>query len=122
MPEQFADLVQRSALPKQVGGQCVAKKMGAFAHRIDASADQRPPDNRGNCNRVCKTTNGSPMSKENTAAGAARTTRAQVDSDSFTDVGRQRHLCPPPTLAPDGELAMVPIDVLQIQRNDLAGA
>jgi hypothetical protein len=74
MAEQFADLVQRSALPKQVGGQCVAEEMGAFAYRIDAGADQRPPDDRGNCNRVCKTTDGSAMSKENTAADATRTT------------------------------------------------
>jgi hypothetical protein len=122
MAEQFADFVQRSALPKQVCGQRVSKKMGAFAYRIDASTDQRPPDNRGNCNRVCKTTNGSPMSKENTAADAARTTGAQVDSDSFTDVGRQRHLRPPPTLAPNGQLAVIPIDVVQAQPNNLAGA
>jgi hypothetical protein len=62
------------------------------------------------------------MSKENTAADAARTTGAQVDSDGFTDVGWQRHLCPPPTLAPNGQLAVVPINVVQAQPNNLAGA
>ena len=61
------------------------------------------------------------MSKKNTAADTARTTRAQVDCDSFTDVGRQRQLCPSPTLAPNGNPAVVPIDVIQTQRNDLAG-
>ena len=88
MAEQFADLIERSSFSKQIGGQCVAEEMGAFADRIDASADQRPPDDRGDCDGVRETTNGRPMSKENTTADTARTARAQVDCDSFTDVGR----------------------------------
>src|SRR2546425_13175647 len=101
MAEQFTNLVQRSALSKQIGRQCVSKEMGAFAYRVDASADQRSPDDRGDGDGVRETTKGSPMSKENTAADTARTARSQVDCDSFTDVGRYRQLRPSPTLAPN---------------------
>ncbi len=121
MAEQFADLVERSAFPKQIGRQCVAEEMCAFASRIDASADQRPPDDCGDCDGVCETTNGSSMSKEHMTADTARTARAQVDCDRFTNVGRQRQLCPTPTLAANGDPTVVPIDVVQAQRNDLAG-
>jgi len=48
------------------------------------------------------------------------TARAQVDCDGFTNVGRQRQLRPAPTLASNRDLAVVPIDVIQAQRNDLA--
>ncbi len=48
MAEQFADLVERSAFSKQIGGQCVAEEMCTFASGVDASADQRPPDDCGN--------------------------------------------------------------------------
>src|ERR1035438_10209806 len=96
--------------------------MGAFAYRVDASADQRSPDDRGDCDRVRETTKGSPVSKENTAADTVRTARPQIDCDSFTNVGRYRQLCPSPTLAPNRAPTVVPIDVIQIQRDDLAGA
>ncbi len=122
MAKQLADLVERSALSKQIGRQCVAEEMGAFADRIDASADQRPPDDCGDCDGVRETMNGSPMSKENMTADTVRTARAQIDCDSFTDVGGYRQLCPSATLAPNGEPTVFPIDVIQTQRDDLAGA
>jgi hypothetical protein len=62
------------------------------------------------------------MSKENTTADTARAAKAQVDRDSLTHVGRQRQLRPAPTLAPNGELAVIPIDVFQTQPYDLAGS
>src|SRR2546427_7291971 len=96
--------------------------MGAFAGRIDASANQRPSDNRGDGNGVRETTNGSSMSEKNTTAETARTARAQVDCDGFTSVGRQGQLRPAPTLASNGDPAVVPIDVIQAQRNDLEGS
>jgi hypothetical protein len=55
-------------------------------------------------------------------ADTAWTARAHVDCDGFTNVGRQRQLLPAPTLASNGDLAVVPIDVIQAQRNDLAGS
>ena len=106
---------------KQIGRQCVAEEMGAFAGRIDASADQRPPDDRGDCDGIRETTKRSSMSEKHMTADTARTARAQVDCDGFTNVGRQRQLCPASTLAPNGDPAVVPIDVIQAQRNDLAG-
>src|SRR5436190_21265647 len=96
--------------------------MGAFAYGVDTSADQRSPDNRGDCDRVRETAKGSPVSQENTAADTARTARPQIDCDSFTDVSRYRQLCPSPTLAPNSDPTVVPIDVILIQSDDLAGA
>ena len=52
----------------------------------------------------------------------AADTRAQVDGDGFTNVGRKRQLSPAPTLTPNGDSAVVPIDVIQAQRNDLGGS
>ena len=113
MTEQFADLVERSALPKQIGRQRVAEQMGAFAGRIDASADQRPPDDGGDGDGISETAEGSSMSEEDMTAGTARTADAQVDCDSFTNIGWQWQLCPASTLAPNGDPAVVPIDVIQ---------
>src|SRR4029077_12335400 len=95
--------------------------MGAFADRIDASANQRPSDDRGDCDGVCETTNRSSMSEKDTTADTAWTARAQVDCRVFTNVGRQRQLRPTPTLAPNGDLSMPPIEVIRTRRNDLAG-
>src|SRR5664280_1867483 len=58
------------------------------------------------------------MPKEDMTADTARPAGAQVDCDSFTDIGRHRQLCPAAALAPNGESAVVPIDVIQTQRHD----
>jgi hypothetical protein len=100
----------------------VAEQVRSFPGGIDASAYQRAPDDRGNCVVVLKTTKGRSAPKENPATGAAWPARAQVDHDGFTDIDWQRQVCPTSTLAPDGDSAAVPIDVVQIQRNDLAGS
>ena len=56
MAEHFADLVEGSPLPEQICRQGVAEQVRSFPNRIDASAYQRPPDDRGNCDGVCETT------------------------------------------------------------------
>ena len=56
---------------------------------VDASADQRPPDDCGDRNGVRETMNGCSMSKEHMATDATRTARAQVDCDRLTDISRQ---------------------------------
>ena len=61
------------------------------------------------------------MSEKDTTADTAWTARAQVGCHGFTNVGRQRQLRPAPTLAPNGDPTVIPIDVIQAQRNDLAG-
>jgi hypothetical protein len=90
MAEQFADLIERSAFSKQIGGQCVAEEMCTFASGVDARADQRPPDDGGDCDGVRETMNGRSMSKEYMTTHTARTTRPQVDCNRFTDVSWQR--------------------------------
>jgi hypothetical protein len=122
MAEQLADLVERSTIPKQLSGQCVAEEMGAFAGRIDTRVNQRSSDDRGDCGGVCETAKGSSMSEKNMTADTVRTARAQVDCDSFPNGGGQRQLCPAPTLASNRDPTVVPIDVIQAQPNDLAGA
>jgi hypothetical protein len=121
MTEQFPDLVKRCAFSKQIGCQCVAEEMGAFAGRIDASADQRPSDDRGDCDGISETAKRSSMSEKHMTADTARTASAQVDCDSFPNVGWQWQLRPASTLAPNGDPSVVPIDVIQAQSNDLAG-
>jgi len=49
MAEQLPDLIKRCALSKQIGRQRMAEEMGALADRIDASTDQCPPDDCGDC-------------------------------------------------------------------------
>ncbi len=58
MAEQFADLIERSSFSKQIGGQCVAEEMRTFASGVNARADQRPPDDCGDCDGVRETMNG----------------------------------------------------------------
>jgi len=121
MSEQFSDLIKRSTLPKQISCQCVAEEMGALANRIDAAADQGPPNNRGNRSGVCETTNRRPMSKENTSALSARASRMNIDCDSFADIRWHRQLRSAPAFAPNGKQAVVPVDVIQSKGYDFAG-
>ena len=66
---------------------------------------------------------GALVSKENPATGTVRPAGVQIERDMLTDVGQQRQLVTPTSaLAPDCDPAVVPIDVLQVQRNDLAGS
>jgi len=122
MAEQFADLVEGNFLPEQVGGQRVAEQMRSLARRIDASVYQRPPNDGGDGDGVCKTTHRSSMSKENSATGTAWAAEAQIACDGFTNVAWQRHLGHASTFALDGDPTVVPIDIIQLQRNNLAGS
>ena len=122
MAEQFADLVEGNVLPEQVGGQRVTEQMRSLPSRIDASIDQRPPHDAGDGDGVCKTTQGSSMAKENSATGTAWASEAQIACDGFADVAWQRHLDRASTFAMDGDPTVVPIDIIQFQRNNLAGS
>jgi hypothetical protein len=121
MAEQFADLVEGNFLPEQVRGQRMAEQMRSLPNRIDASIYQRPPHDAGDGDGVCKTTQGGSMSKENSATGTAWAAEAQIACDGFADVGWQRHLGHASTFAMDGDPTVVPIDIIQFQRNNLAG-
>jgi hypothetical protein len=50
MAEQFTNLVERSALSKQIGCQCVSKEMGAYLRTTAAAAksevEKPKPTNR----------------------------------------------------------------------------
>jgi hypothetical protein len=61
------------------------------------------------------------MAKENSATSTAWAAEAQIKYDSRTDVGWQRHLCQASAFATDRDAAVVPIDIIQVQRNNLAG-
>jgi hypothetical protein len=61
------------------------------------------------------------MSKENSTTDTAWASEAQIACDGFADVGWQRHLGQASTFAMDGEPTIVPIDIAQFQRNNLAG-
>jgi hypothetical protein len=122
MAEQFAYLVEGNFLLEQVGGQRVAEQMRSFARRVDASVYQRPPNDAGDGDGVCKTTRWSSMAKENSATGTAWAAEAQIACDGFADVGWQRHLGHASTFAMDGDPTVVPIDIIQFQRNNLAGS
>jgi hypothetical protein len=45
---------------------------------------------------------------------------AQVEGESFTDIGWERQLSPAPTFGADGYPCILPVDVFQIQGDDLA--
>ena len=62
------------------------------------------------------------MSEKHMTANTPWTASAQVDGDSFPSIGWQWQLRPASTLAPNGDPSVVPIDVIQTQSNDLAGA
>jgi hypothetical protein len=120
MAEQFADLVEGNVLPEQVGGQRVTEQVRSLPGRIDPSIDQRPPHDAGDGGGVRKTTHGSSMAKENSATGTAWASEAQIACDGFADIGWQRHLGYASTFAMDGDPTIVPIDIVQLQRNNLA--
>jgi hypothetical protein len=122
MTEQFADLVEGNFLPEQVGSQRVTEQMRSLPRRIDASVYQRSPHDAGDGDGVCETTHRSSMSKENSATSTAWAAEAQIACDGFADVGWQRHLGQASPFATDGDPAVVPIDIIQFQCNNLAGS
>ena len=61
------------------------------------------------------------MSKKDAPALSAWAPRMNIGCDSFTDVCWHRQLRPAPAFTPNGQQAMVPIDVIQIQSYDFAG-
>jgi hypothetical protein len=61
------------------------------------------------------------MAKENSATGTAWASEPQIACDGFADVGWQRHLGQASTFAMDDEPTIVPIDIVQLHRNNLAG-
>ena len=121
MTEQLADLIEGDLLPEQVRGQRVAEQVCSFPNRIDASTYQRSPHNRRNCDGVCKTTYRSPMAKENSATSTAWSAEAQIQCDSLANVAWQWHLCSASAFATNRDAAIVPIDIIQVQCNNLAG-
>ncbi len=62
------------------------------------------------------------MAKENPAAGATWPASMQIACDRFANLGWKRKLRPATPFTEDGQLADVPIDIRQIQRDHLAGA
>jgi hypothetical protein len=61
------------------------------------------------------------MAQKNAPAGTSRPIRPQIGSNGFADIIRQWKLCPPAAFATDPDEAVLPIEVLQIQRNNFSG-
>ena len=57
MAEKFADLRQRSSLPKHLRGERVAELMGSFASGIDAGSFQRMSNHRTDPTLAVETAN-----------------------------------------------------------------
>jgi len=55
MTEQFADLIEGGVLAEKVRRKGMAEQVCSLPDGIDASAYQRPPDDRRNCDRMSKT-------------------------------------------------------------------
>ena len=49
------------------------------------------------------------------------TTYLKIPDDGFSDVGRQGHLCPALAFAAEGDVAGLPVDVIEGQPHDLIG-
>jgi hypothetical protein len=61
------------------------------------------------------------MPKENPTTGTAWSGKAQIECDSLTHFEWQRQLCQASAFATDIDEAVVPIEIIQVQRNNLAG-
>ena len=112
MTEEFADFIQGSVLPEQACGQRVAKQMRSLSHRVDASVYQCPPHDAGDSDGVGKTTYGSSMSEEDSATGTAWAAGTQIACDSLAHISWQGHMCQASTLATDGDVSVIPIDII----------
>ena len=120
MTEQLADLIQRRTLPNHLRCQTVTEQMGTLAGGVHSCPRECTHNQSGNCDRVSKPYPRSPVSNEHSSAGTRRTPVAQVERESFTDIGWEWQLSPASTFRPDGYPCVLPVDIFQIQGDDLA--
>src|ERR1700736_6442192 len=105
--------------PNHVPCQTVPKQMGALACRVHSRPLECTHNQRGNCDRVGKPYPRIPYPNEHSSAGTRGTTVAQVERKSFTYIGWQGQLSPAPTFRADGNPCLLPVDVFQVQCDDL---
>src|SRR5206468_1594913 len=119
--EDLPDLSHRGAGAQHCGSQAVPQEVGASERWFQPGPAERPADDGGDRGAARKPTVGSPRADEDPPCRASRPVPAQVDRQGFAHVGEQRHLVVGGALAVDLNLAAPPVDVVELQRNDLTG-
>src|SRR5271163_3947235 len=96
--------------------------MGSFPHRFDTRPLERPPRQTRYDRLVCQTLIGCNRTDEDVSAGAAGAVQPEITRDRTADITGQRQARPAcPLLRANSDLTVIPIDVLQLQRDHLAG-
>ena len=98
----------------------MTEHVGAFSGGSHLGGGQGPTDDRGNHGGRSEPADGSDVADENAPAVAWRPATMEVGGNGFPNVGQQRQLRVSPTLAANGHLAGFPVNVLQIQCDDLS--
>src|SRR4051794_12464339 len=89
--------------------------------RLYAGFFQSPHHKGANRQGVLQSNQGCAMANKHPANGTAGPVMAQIGGNGFSHVDWQGHEDGFAALAPNGYLALLPIDVLQVQSDNLAG-
>ena len=120
MTQQFPDLGQGGALLEHRRRQGMPEQMRPLIRRLDSCAHEGARHERTNGNRVGKADQRSLLTNKDPSAGACGSSLLHVGGDRLANLDGEGHLGPMATFATHGDTPSVPINVLELQRDDFA--
>jgi hypothetical protein len=121
--QHLADFGQRCALLQHANGQGMPELMRATMRSVNLGPLECVAHDRADAvGSFHQTTDRRQRAEEEVPVLAGRPTVLQIRGDRSADVDGQRHQALPSTLATNPQLRLVPVDVVQCQPDDLAGA
>src|SRR2546425_183846 len=112
MPQDLGHLCQGSSSTKQIRGEREPKQVCTAPGRAESSARQRAPDDGRDGLVGADPTNGRFETNKQPTRRAPRPPPTKIGSNRLAHVPRQRETLVARALAPDDELACLPIDVV----------
>src|ERR1700756_6043803 len=100
----------------------MAKQGGPLGGGSQAGAFERPSDDAIDAGGTGETAQRCSYAKKKAPCPASRTDVAQILDQSFADVRRERQAGQPLPLAADEDVTVLPVDVIESQDDNLAGA
>lgn len=122
MAQQLADLGQGGASAYQLCRQAVPKDVRSHARGFNARSRQSCGRYKGHVRSGRKANMRRSLPQEYALTLGPRSAAVKIIGDGRTDVGRQRHPSPLPTLAMNRQLTRLPVDIPKTQRRHFRGA
>jgi hypothetical protein len=119
MPEDLGDLRNRRTVADHPGGQAVPKKVShTTMSRPYAGASEGKPHNVVDRARERQSNAWRDQAQKNPPRDTRPAVLTKVERNGFADIGEERHMIQPRTLAAHDDLARAPTNVTELERDD----